>query len=104
MSKSTHPYHYSESKNMTQRLIDFGIPIGLFWVYFQFYNFGKITPSEMVKTTGLVAIALLSLTLAIGPLCRFLPNLDDLKAHRKIWGIFSFVFAFAHVSLVFVYF
>ncbi len=99
-----HPYHYSEDKSMTQKLIDFGVPLGLFWVYFQFYNFGKITPSEMVKTTGLTAIALLAITLSIGPLCRFFPFLNDLKAHRKIWGIFSFIFAFTHVSLIFVYF
>lgn len=105
MSKTTsHPYHYSEEKNIVQKLVDFGVPIGLFLLYFQLYNFGQITPSEMIKTTGLVAIALLSITLAIGPLCRFFPFLDGLKAHRKVWGIFSFVFAFTHVTLIFVNF
>lgn len=102
--KKPHPYHYSEEKNPVQKLIDFAIPLLLFWVYFQFYNFGKVTPSEMIKTTGLTAIALLSLTLAIGPLCRFFPDLNGLKAHRKVWGIMSFVFAFLHISLIFVYF
>lgn len=104
MKKSTHPYHYSEDKSIIQRLIDFGVPLGLFWIYFQFYNFGKITPSEMVKTTGLMAIGLLSLTLFIGPACRFFPSLNVLKAHRKVWGILSFIFAFLHMSLIFVYF
>ena len=102
--KSDHPYHYSQDKNIVQILIDFGIPILLFWFYLQFYNFGKITPPEMIKTTGLLAIALLSLTLVIGPLCRFFPTLEPLKAHRKIWGISSFLVGLAHTSLIFIYF
>ncbi|MDO8619283.1 MAG: ferric reductase-like transmembrane domain-containing protein [Candidatus Daviesbacteria bacterium] len=104
MKKSAHPYHYSEDKNIVQKVVDFGVPLGLFLVYFQLYNFGKITPSEMVKTTGLMAIFLLSLTLVIGPLCRFFPFLNDLKAHRKVWGILSFLFAFIHMSLIFIFF
>ncbi len=104
MKNNAHPYHYSENKSIIQRLIDFGVPLGLLWFYFQFYNFGKVTPSEMVKTSGLLAIALLSLTLLIGPACRFFPFLNVLKAHRKVWGILSFIFAFLHVSLIFVYF
>lgn len=99
-----HPYHYSEDKNMAQRLIDFGVPLLLFWLYFQFYNFGKITPSEMVKTSGLLAIALLSLTLFIGPACRFLPSLNVLKAHRKFWGVLSFFIALAHGVLIYIYY
>ncbi len=102
--KSVHPYHYSEEKNIVQYLIDFGVPLLLFWLFFQFYNFGKISPSEMVKTTGLLSISLLGLTLAVGPISRIFPALDFLKAHRKVWGILSFLIAFAHVSLVFVYF
>src|SRR3989344_9475981 len=106
MNKMTraHPYHYSENKSIIQRLIDLGIPVLLFWLFFQFYNFGKISPSEMVKTTGLLSISLLGLTLAVGPLSRVFPVLDFLKTHRKIWGILSFVIAFVHVSLVFIYF
>lgn len=87
-----------------QRLIDFAIPFGLLYLYFQFYNFGKITPSEMIKTTGLWAIALLSLTLIIGPICRFFPVLDFLKAHRKVWGIMAFLAALTHTILIFVYY
>ena len=87
-----HPYHYSVDKNFIQRLIDWGVPLGIFFLYFEFYNFGKFTPSEMVKTTGLVAIFLLALTLFVGPLARFIPSLDILKAHRKFWGIASFLF------------
>lgn len=101
---TAHPYHYSAEKNLTQWLIDIGVPLGLFWAYFQFYNFGKITPSEMIKTSGLLAIALLSLTLIIGPVCRFLPSLDILKAHRKFWGISAFLAACTHAILVFIYF
>jgi len=99
-----HPYHYSEDKSITQRLIDIGVPIGLFWIYFQYYNFGKITPSEMIKTTGLLAIALLSITLFIGPACRVFPSLDILKVHRKFWGILAFLAALTHTILVLIYY
>lgn len=103
MKNGKHPYHYS-SESPIQRLIDFGVPIGLFYLYFQFYNFGQITPSEMVKTTGLLAIALLSLTLFIGPLCRFIPQLDSLKAHRKVWGILAFLSALTHTILIIIFY
>ncbi|MBI3103444.1 ferric reductase-like transmembrane domain-containing protein [Candidatus Daviesbacteria bacterium] len=99
-----HPYHYADAKNITQKIVDFGVPIGLFLLYFQLYNFGKITPSEMVKTTGLLAIALLSLTLLIGPACRFFPGLEFLKAHRKFWGVLSFFIALAHTALVYIFY
>lgn len=99
-----HSYHYSEDKSIIQRLADFGVPAGLFLLYFVFYNFGKITPSEMIKTTGLLSIALLSLTLFIGPACKFFPALNILKAHRKIWGISAFLAASTHAGLVFIYF
>ncbi|MBI2017993.1 ferric reductase-like transmembrane domain-containing protein [Candidatus Daviesbacteria bacterium] len=104
MKKRSHLYHYTNEKNVIQKLIDFGIPVGLFLLYFQFYNFGKITPSEMVKTTGLLAIALLSLALIIGPACRIFPALDILKAHRKFWGILSFFVALAHGVLIYIYY
>lgn len=99
-----HPYHYSVDKNLIQKLIDWGVPIGLFYLFFQFYNFGKFTPSEMVKTTGLMAISLLALTLAAGPLARFIPALDILKAHRKFWGVASFLFVILHLTLVVIFY
>lgn len=102
--KNSHPYHYSAEKNIIQRLIDFGVPVILFLLYFFFYNFGKITPSEMIKTSGLLAIALLSLTLMIGPACRFFPSLDVLKAHRKFWGILSFLIGLIHAVLIYIYY
>lgn len=101
---NSHPYHYSLEKNLLQKLIDWILPVGLFWIYFQFYNFGNITPSEMIKTTGLLAIALLSITLIIGPACRFWPALDFLKAHRKFWGILSFLVVLLHTVLIFIYY
>lgn len=100
----SHPYHYSGDKNFIQQLIDWGLPVGLFYLYFQFYNFGKFTSSEMVKTTGLMAISLLAITLLIGPLARFVPSLDILKAHRKFWGIASFLFVLLHLSLVYIFY
>lgn len=99
-----HPYHSSVEKNLIQRFLDFGVPLGLFLLYFNFYNFGKITPSEMIKTTGLLAIALLSLTLFIGPACRFFPFLDILKVHRKFWGILSFFVALIHGVLIYIFY
>lgn len=87
-----------------KKIIDIGIPVGLFWLYFQFYNFGKISPSEMIKTTGLLAVALLSLTLFIGPACRFFPSLEILKAHRKAWGLLSFFIALTHGIFVYIFY
>ena len=89
---------------MRRKLIDLGLPIGLFLIFFEFYNFGKVTPQEMIKTTGLLAIVLLSLTLFIGPACRFFPSLNILKAHRKFWGIMSFFIVLIHVILIYIYY
>lgn len=99
-----HPYHNSVDKNLIQRLLDWGLPIGLFVLYFYFYNFGKFSPSEMVKTTGLMSISLLAITLIAGPLAWFMPALDVFKAHRKFWGISSFLFLLIHLGLVFVFY
>jgi DMSO/TMAO reductase YedYZ heme-binding membrane subunit len=99
-----HPYHYHVEKNFSHRLLDIGVPVGLFWAFFQFYNFGKITPSEMIKTSGLLSISLLAITLLVGPICKLFPGLDFLKAHRKFWGITSFLAALTHVGLVFIFF
>jgi len=100
LSQIPHPYHHSADKNLIQRLIDWALPVGLFILYFTLYNFGKFTPPEMIKTTGLMAIALLSITLVIGPLSRFVPSINVFKAHRKFWGISSFVFLVIHACLV----
>lgn len=104
MKNNSHLYHYSAEKNIIHRLIDIGLPAGLFLIFFQFYNFGKITPNEMVKTTGLLAISLLAITLLVGPLGKIFPGLDFLKAHRKFWGVSSFLAAATHTLLVFVYY
>lgn len=98
-----HQYHYSETKNSLQKIVDLTVPLGLFLFFFYFYNFGKVTPSEMIKTSGLLAITLLGVTLVIGPLCKFFPFLDFLKVHRKFWGILSAFIALVHALLVFVY-
>lgn len=99
----SHPYHHS-SESPIQKMFDFAIPLILLYFYYQFYNFGKITPQEMIKTSGLWAIALLSLTLIIGPLCRFFPALDPLKAHRKVWGIIAFLAGLTHAVLIYIYY
>ncbi len=97
-----HPYHYSIDKTVKHRLLDFGVPILLFLLFFFFYNFGKFNAHEMIKTSGLLAITLLGITLAVGPMSRLIPALDILKAHRKFWGIASFLIALIHVGLVFI--
>ncbi len=103
MSKN-HPYHYQVDKNIIQHLLDWAVPAGLFLLYFYYYNFGKFTVSEMVKTSGLMAISLLAITLVVGPLARFVPALDILKAHRKFWGIVSFLSLLVHLSLVIIFY
>lgn len=80
------------------------MPVGLFLVYFKFYNFSKFSPSEMIKTSGLMSITLLAITLVVGPVARFVPALDILKAHRKFWGIASFLFLILHLGLVVIYY
>lgn len=104
MGKNPHSYHYWEDKNFAQKLVDFAVPLGLFILFLAFYNEYKITPSEMVKTTGLWSISLLGITLIVGPLSKVFLFFNFLKAHRKFWGIVSVLIAMAHVSLVFVYF
>lgn len=89
---------------LIHRILDFGVPLGLFLLFFFFYNFGKISPSEMVKTSGLLSISLLGVTLIVGPLSRIIPALELLKTHRKFWGVTSFLIALVHTGLVFVYF
>lgn len=91
-------------KNTFQKILDYALPIGIIVLYFLFYNFGKISPSEMIKTSGLVAIMLLSITLFIGSLSRFVPSANILKIHRKHWGIASFIFALIHTLLVILYY
>lgn len=98
----SHPHHYTKDKNTFQKIIDWLVPVGMFLIYFLFYNFGKISAPEMIKTTGLVSIALLSLTLLVGPATRFFPALAILKAHRKFWGVSSFLFLLVHFVLVLV--
>lgn len=103
-TEKSHPYNYSGDKNGLQILADYGVPIGLFFIFFQFYNFGKLTPQEMIKTTGLLSITLLALTLLVGPLAKLTPSLNFLKVHRKIWGIFSFLVGLTHGLLVYIYY
>lgn len=94
----------SPRKTPIQHFLDWAGPVGLFILYFTLYNYGKFSASEMVKTSGLVAISLLSLTLVIGPLARFVSIFDALKVHRKFWGIASFLFLLLHISLVVAYY
>lgn len=100
--QTQHPYHSSITKNLSQHILDFALPLGLFLLYFFFYNFGRFTISEMIKTTGLVAISLLSITLVVGPLGKFVSWVNMIKIHRKFWGISSFVFAAIHATLSFI--
>ena len=99
-----HPYHYSKNKKLLDRLLDFGVPVALFLLLFFFYNQAQFTPREMVKNTGLLAISLLAITLAVGPLSRLIPILEFLKTYRKVWGILSFVAALTHMSLIFIFY
>lgn len=98
--ENIHPDNQSHGITFQQKMIDWAGPIVLFLTYFLFYNFGKISPSELIKSTGLASVGLLSITLVIGSVSRFIPAVNVLKAHRKFWGISSFVFACIHALLV----
>jgi DMSO/TMAO reductase YedYZ heme-binding membrane subunit len=100
----SNPFYYSENKNIIQKFVDIAVPVGLFLLFFFFYNHSQISPSEMVKTSGLLAITLLGVTLIIGPLSKIFPALDFLKVHRKFWGILSVIIVFIHIALVTIFF
>ncbi len=101
--KNRRPYRLRERKRRRQPLLDWAVPIGLFALYFFVYSAGEVDPEGMMKTTGLVALALLSVTLLAGPVGRFFPRLGFIQAHRKFWGIASFFFVLVHVALAFWY-
>lgn len=81
-------------------LYDWALPIILFLIYFLFYNQGIASASGFIKTTGLVGILLLSITLFIGPASRFIQSINIEKEHRKFWGITSVAFVTVHALLV----
>lgn len=91
-------------KNSFQVLLDYLVPAAVFLLFFIFYNNFQISASEMVKTTGLWSIALLGLTLIVGPISRAFPGLGFLRANRKIWGLGSFFVGLTHVLLVLIFF
>lgn len=99
-----HPYHWDKKKHAGHRVLDFAVPFGLLLTYYWFYNKGVLSPSEAVKTTGLWAISLLALTLAISPLSQIHSLFEHLKAHRKVWGVTAFWAATLHIGLVFHFF
>lgn len=76
------------------------VPLAVFLLYFVTYNKFKMTTSEMIKTSGLWSITLLSITLMVGPLSKYIKLFNHLKVHRKFWGITSFFVALAHFGLV----
>lgn len=95
-----HPHHHHSDGSM----LDLVVPLATVLGFFLFYNKGIVTGPEMVKTTGLAAILLLSLTLIVSPLARLLPFFASFKKNRKAWGIASFIFTAAHLILVFIFY
>lgn len=95
-----HPHHFDGDKHFYHRFFDIAVPLGLLLMFYFFYNKGVISPSEAVKTTGLWAISLLAVTLAVGPLSKISPLFDSFKANRKVWGVLSFWAVVAHMALV----
>jgi sulfoxide reductase heme-binding subunit YedZ len=81
-------------------ILNIAVPAALFFLFFYLYSLGKVTQVEMVKTTGLWALSLLGITLIVGPISRFVPGLQFLRANRKFWGITSFFIALTHLILV----
>ncbi len=100
-----HLPHPDFDNQTTRRRIDiwfyhFLIPLAVFVLYFVTYNKFKFTTSEMIKTTGLWSITLLSITLLVGPLAKYIKFFNFVKVHRKFWGISSFFIALTHFILV----
>lgn len=89
-----------ERRMVTKWFYHILIPVIVFLLYFVTYNKFKMTTSEMIKTTGLWSITLLSITLMVGPLSKYIKFFNYVKIHRKFWGVTSFFVALAHVGLV----
>ncbi len=97
-----HPMPESiERRAITKWFYHILIPLLVFVLYFVTYNKFKMTTSEMIKTTGLWSITLLSITLMVGPLSKYIKFFNYVKIHRKFWGVASFFIALAHFLLVF---
>jgi len=89
-----------ERRMITKWFFHILIPLLVFLLYFVTYNKFNMTTSEMIKTTGLWSITLLSVTLMVGPLSKYIKFFNHIKIHRKFWGITSFFIAIAHFVLV----
>lgn len=87
-------------RNSIKWMLHILVPVLVFVLYLVTYNKFKITVSEMIKTTGLWSITLLSVTLLVGPLSKYIKIFNQLKIHRKFWGITSFCVAITHFVLV----
>ena len=60
-------------------------------------NLGPDPVETLLNETGIWAIHLLLLTLALSPLAKWLPSAEPIKFRRLI-GVYSFVYAVAHLS------
>lgn len=93
--------HTEFEKKLINKIVDWTVPIAIFLLFLIFYNHFKISYSQMIKNTGLTAITLLGITLFVGPAGKFFKFANQLKIHRKFWGISSFYFGVAHATLAF---
>lgn len=102
--KTSHPHHWDSPKNINHRFFDVAVPLGLLLLFYVFYNKGVVSSHELAKTTGLLAISLLSATLIVGPLSRVSPFFEQFKANRKVWGVLSFWVAVTHMAIILKYY
>ena len=93
--------HLEFEKKLIHRIVDVALPIGVFLAFYIFYNHFKLTATELIKTTGLTAITLIAITLFVGPTSKFIRFFNNLKIHRKFWGVTGFLVAVLHSLLAF---
>lgn len=60
-------------------------------------NLGPDPTAEIASVTGLTALWMLALTLAISPVCKLLPQLAWLIKFRRLVGLFVFFYATLHL-------
>ena len=78
----------------------------VFFLLFIWYHDVRGKPFTLFTTekcTAIASVYCLALALALGPLSRFLPNVDTLLPYRRSLGLTAAFMSIPHVLLVFIY-
>lgn len=80
------------------------LPVLAVLILWAFYGSFEVSLSMANKIAALTALFLICLSLVIGPLSRFWPDIfNRYKQHRKFLGVAGLAFAVAHVAISLTY-